>query len=61
MHHGDDMQQVVRQLLHVDVLVALVLLLGRVFAAHAVCVGGAGFREEGEELGAWVLEGLGTC
>jgi hypothetical protein len=56
VHHSDDMQQVilaqllqtVGQLLHVDILVSPVLLLGCVLGADAVCVGGAGLCEEGE-------------
>jgi len=66
MYHGHDMQEIifaqllepVGQLLHIDILVPPVLLLGRVFAADTVCVGGAGFLEEGEQLRLRVAEGL---
>lgn len=66
MHHGDDMQEIVfaqllkpvSQLLHIDVFVSSVLLLGCVFAADTIRVGGAGFLEEGEQLWLRVAEGL---
>lgn len=66
MHHGDDVQQVVLaellqavgELLHIHVFLALVLLLCCVLAAYAVCVCGAGFLKESEELWLGVLECL---
>lgn len=66
MDHGDDVQEIVfaqllepiGQFLHVDVLVPPVLFLGSVFTTDTICVGGAGFLEEGEQLRLWVAEGL---
>jgi hypothetical protein len=40
--------QTIGQLLHVDILVSPVLLLGCVLGADTVCVGGAGLCKEGE-------------
>jgi hypothetical protein len=66
VHQGDDVEQVVLaqllqaicELLHVDVLVPPVLLLGRVLVTHAVRVGGARLLEKGEQLGLGVSERL---
>ncbi len=66
MHQGHNMQQVILtqllqsicQLLHIDGLLAPALLLGRVFAADTVCIGGARVLEKGEKLGFGVAEGL---
>jgi hypothetical protein len=64
--HGDNVQQVVLaelleavgELLHIDVLVLAVLLLGHLLAAHAVCVGGSGLGQQREQLGLGIPEGL---
>jgi hypothetical protein len=70
MNQGDDVEQIVLaqlletvgELLHVDVFVPPVLLLGRILVAHTVRIGGARFLEEGEQLWLGVPEGLGeTC
>jgi hypothetical protein len=50
--------QAICELLHVDVLVPPVLLLGRVLATHAVRVGGARLLQKGEQLGLRIAEGL---
>jgi hypothetical protein len=67
---GNDVEQVilaqllesVGQLLHVDVLVAPILLLGCIFVTDAVCVGGARLCQECEQLWLGVAECLdGGC
>jgi hypothetical protein len=63
---GNDVEQVVfaqllqtvRELLHVDVLIPPVLLLGRILATHAVRIGGTRLLQKGEQLGLRVAECL---
>jgi hypothetical protein len=53
-----ELLQTVCELLHIDVLVPPILLLGCVLAAHAIRVGGAGLLEEGDEVWLGIPEGL---
>jgi hypothetical protein len=50
--------QAVGELLHVDVLVPAVLLLGRVLASYTICVSSTRLLEEGEQLWLGVSESL---